>query len=239
LADSEITIEILPSLLEKPAALLLKEFGAGNAAPGSGSAGALMGLLSIKLLFTVRSISMKKESVKNQHSTFKFVEEQLLQIEPRLQELFEKDAREFDEVVKLRIARDISDDPTEKANFSRQANDLLETATENAFEITELSLKLIDYGITIFKEGWPSVRGDSGAAIAVAISGATSGIFISNLNLKTLGTRNYSRSNMQKCNRLMDQLQTKQQQVFQCVADINAEALSAVEADLQLPLVFF
>ena len=113
---------------------------------------------------------------------------------------------------------------------------MLEVATDNAFEITDHSLKLIDLGITIFKEGWAAVRGDSGAAIAVAVSGATSGIFIANLNLKTLGTRNYSQKNLQKCVILMEQLQAKQQQVFQCVADINAEAATAVQNDLQLPL---
>jgi methenyltetrahydrofolate cyclohydrolase len=236
MADVDLETSLAPNLLDKPTGILLKEFGAGNAAPGSGSAGALMGLLSIKLLLTVCKISLKKPALNNRQSTFQFIESQLLEIEPKLQNLFEKDAREFEQVVSLRIARDLADDPLEKSALQRQSNDLLEVATDNAFEITDHSLKLIDLGITIFKEGWAAVRGDSGAAIAVAVSGATSGIFIANLNLKTLGARNYSQKNLQKCVILMEQLQAKQQQVFQCVADINAEAATAVQHDLQLPL---
>jgi methenyltetrahydrofolate cyclohydrolase len=238
MAESGIKIEGLPKLLDKPASTLLADFGAGGAAPGSGSAGALMGLLAIKLLITVCKISLRKTSLASRRSTFEYVVNQLLEIEPRLQELFEKDAREFDRVVKLRVERDLADSSAAKGRLGRQANALLETATDNAFEITDLSLKLIDLGISIFSDGWPAVRGDSGAAIAVAVSSATSGIFIANLNLKTLGTRNYSRTNIDRCNQLMEALQDKQQQVFQCVADINAEAASAVQNDLQLPLEF-
>jgi methenyltetrahydrofolate cyclohydrolase len=43
----------LPAILSRPTSTLLNDFGAGRAAPGSGSASALMALLAIKLLVTV------------------------------------------------------------------------------------------------------------------------------------------------------------------------------------------
>ena len=228
----------IPGLLSKPTSLLLDEFGAGNASPGSGSASALMGLLAIKLLMTVCRKSLAKPKLQDKKMQFQFILEKLNTIEPQLQSLFQKDADEFDEVVKVRIRRDAAEKSTEKAQLTTQANALLEVATDNAFAITDLSLQLIDLGIVAFREGWAHVRGDSGSAISVAVSGAMSGIFIANLNLKTLSTRNYARENMNRCNDLISDLQQKQSRVFACVAAINSEATEAIQSDLQLKLEF-
>jgi methenyltetrahydrofolate cyclohydrolase len=228
----------IPGLLSKPTSLLLEEFGAGNASPGSGSASALMGLLAIKLLMTVCRKSLLKPKLQDKKPRFEFILEQLSIIEPRLQSLFQKDAEEFDEVVRLRLKRDSATTAAEKARLTNQANALLEVATENAFAITELSLQLIDLGIIAFREGWAHVRGDSGSAISVSVSGAMSGIFIVNLNLKTLSTRIYAREQMNRCNNFMESLRRKQSRVFTCVAEINAEATQAIQTDLQLTLEF-
>lgn len=126
----------------------------------------------------------------------------------------------------------------DKGRLTNQANALLEVATENAFAITDLSLQLIDLGIIAFREGWEHVRGDSGSAVSVATSGAMSGIFILNLNLKTLSKRVYAREQMGRCNDFMESLRRKQSRVFACVAEINAEATQAIQNDLQLKLEF-
>ncbi|MEX3693292.1 hypothetical protein AB3X91_39190 [Paraburkholderia sp. BR14263] len=63
-------------------------------------------------------------------------------LESRLRELIEKDAREFDEVVRLRVARNAAGKPEAKSALARQANDLRAVATDNAFRKARLSMSL-------------------------------------------------------------------------------------------------
>lgn len=221
------------TLLARPATELLSDFGAGKASPGSGSAAALMGLLSCKLIITVCVKSLEKDDLIKSHEVFKYIQSQVTTvIEPKLKDLFEKDAKEFEEVVRLRVERDKSTDATEKSNLARQANDLLEVATNNSFEIIEQCFKLVDHGIVVFNSGWHAVRGDSGAAISAAVAGITSGIFISNLNLKALKDRKFAQENIHRCDDLYSQLTQKQSKAFECVTSLNSEAIDAIQLDL-------
>lgn len=220
------------ALLERTTGQLLKDFGSGKASPGSGSAAALMGLLAVKLLVTVCDKSVTKPECKTNEKVLVYVKEQIEAVEPKLIELFEKDARDFDEVVRLRIARDSATSQQEKAKLSRESQDLLETATNNAFEVIELCMKLIDHGVVVFESGWQAVRGDSGAALSAAMAGVMSGIFIANLNIKTLGKRKYASENINRCDALYQELSTKQIKAFSCVTSLNAEAISAVQFEL-------
>ena len=221
------------TLLARPATELLSNFGAGKASPGSGSAAALMGLLSCKLIITVCVKSLEKSDLRKSHETFRYIQSQVTDvIEPKLKDLFEKDAKEFEEVVRLRMARDKSVDVLEKSSLSRQANDLLETATNNSFEIIDQCFKLVDHGIVVFSNGWHAVRGDSGAAISAAVAGVTSGIFISNLNLKALKDRKFALDNIHRCEDLYNQLSQKQSRAFECVTSLNSEAIDAIQLEL-------
>ncbi|MEX3873768.1 hypothetical protein AB3Y02_40265 [Paraburkholderia sp. BR14311] len=56
--------------------------------------------------------------------------------------MIEKDAREFDEVVRLRVARNAAGKPEAKSALARQANDLRAVATDNAFRKARLSMSL-------------------------------------------------------------------------------------------------
>lgn len=216
--------------MERPTGQLLEDFGAGKASPGSGSAAALMGLLATKLLVTVCEKSATKPECNKAALTY--IKEQVQSIEPKLIELFEKDAREFDQVVELRIARDKAKSSQERTKFSRQSQELLETATDNAFQIIENCMKLIDHGIVVFESGWHAVRGDSGAALSASIAGVMSGIFIANLNLKTLKGRNYASENVGRCDQLYKELTAKQTKAFSCVTSLNAEAIAAIQIRL-------
>lgn len=220
-------------LLAKPTTELLSAFGSGKASPGSGSAAALMGLLSSKLILTVCTISQEKPECVKDKKIFDYISDQIRsEIEPKLRELFEKDAKDFDRVVSLRKLRDAATDSKQKAAYSREANELLEVATDYAIEITDLCMRLIDNGVIIFENGWHAVRGDSGAAISSAVSGVMSGIFIISLNLKTLKARKYSQSNMSKCSDLYSTLQSKQAAAFSCITSLNAEAIKAIQLEL-------
>jgi len=222
----------LPSiLLQKPTNELLDAFGAGQASPGSGSAAALMGLLAAKLIVTVCTKSLEKPDCKDEKA-FRYITEQVeKELEPKLKKLFEQDAHDFDQVVALRKQRD-SNDKQEKTALSRRANELLESATDCAIEITDLCMKLIDHGIIVFNTGWHAVRGDSGAAISAAVAGVMSGIFIINLNLKALKERKYAEEKLQKCNELYAGLQNKQASAFGCVTSLNKETIDAIQLEL-------
>lgn len=222
------------SLLHKPTNLLLDDFGAGGASPGSGSAAALMGLLAGKLICTVCKKSKQKPECRDNHAVLVYAEEQITnELIPELERLFQKDANDFEEVVRLRRARDETSDKKEKAKLAREANNLLESATENAMEIVALCSKLIDFGVTAFEAGWHAVRGDSGAAISAAIAGVSSGLFVINLNLKSLKGRNYASNNIRACEKMYQSLQIKQSKAFSCVTSLNNEAVKAIQLELE------
>jgi formiminotetrahydrofolate cyclodeaminase len=192
-----------------------------------------MGLLAAKLLVTVCEKSATKPECKANERVLTYIKEQVQAIEPRLIELFEKDAREFEEVVSRRIARDSAISTQEKSRLSRQSKELLENATDNAFHIIEQCMKLIDHGIVVFESGWHAVRGDSGAALSAAIAGVLSAIFIANLNVKTLKGRKYAADNLERCNDLYKELEAKQAKAVSCVTSLNAEAIASIQLELE------
>ncbi|WP_416311293.1 cyclodeaminase/cyclohydrolase family protein [Pseudomonas sp. W03] len=221
-------------LLERPTNQLLNDFGAGRASPGSGSAAALLGLLAAKMINTVCDISANKAECIDNHKEFGFIKKAVLeQIEPRLKELFELDAKDFERVVELRVLRDKSTDPNEKKRFSTESSDLLEKATDYTFEIADISLRLMRFGITMFEHGWSAIRGDSGVAISSAMASVMSSIFITNLNLKTLKKRKYASDNLKKLQGLQSNLNELQTKAFSCVTAISAESLESIQLELE------
>ncbi|WP_018415373.1 cyclodeaminase/cyclohydrolase family protein [Teredinibacter turnerae] len=221
------------ALLDRPATQLLNDFGAGKASPGSGSAAALLSILSAKMIITVCDISSGKSDCSKSHKEFGYISKQVKdEIEPKLRELFESDARDFETVVVLRVKRDKSTDTTEKSNYSREALDLLQIATDYTFEIADLSLRLMEYGVTIFEHGWHAIRGDSGVAVSAAMSGVMSSIFIINLNLKTLKRRKYAEENLKRCQGLQKRLEVLQTKAFSCVTSISSESLESIQLEL-------
>lgn len=193
-----------------------------------------MGLLAVKLLITVCDKSLTKPECQKNANVLSYIRGQVASIEPHLIDLFETDAREFDQVVALRVARDRAKTTQERASLSRESNELLEKATNNAFAITELCLKLLDHGVVVFESGWHAVRGDSGAAISAAIAGVLSGVFIANLNIKTLKGRKYAADHIVRCSAIYQELKEKQSKAFACVTSLNSEALASIQLPLEV-----
>lgn len=221
-------------LLERPTNQLLNDFGAGRASPGSGSAAALLGLLAAKMINTVCDISSNKPECVESHKEFGFIKNSVIeQIEPRLKQLFELDARDFERVVELRVLRDESTDPAEKAKHSRESSELLEKATDYTFEIADISLRLMRFGITMFEHGWSAIRGDSGVAISSAMASVMSSIFITNLNLKSLKKRKYASENIKKLEELQNRLNELQTKAFSCITAISSESLKSIQLELE------
>lgn len=231
------TQELLPikeELLSRPTNQLLNDFGAGRASPGSGSAAALLSLLSAKMINTVCEISAKKPECEGSKKEFEFIIKTIKdEIEPRLKQLFELDAKDFEEVVRLRVERDKADGQTEKTKYTKKSLDLLETATNYTFEVGEISIRLMGFGVLMFEKGWHAVRGDSGVSLSAAMSGVMSAIFIANLNLKTLKKRKYAKDNMVRCQSLQDSLSRLQAQAFSCVTTISSESISSIQFEFE------
>ncbi|WP_211442733.1 cyclodeaminase/cyclohydrolase family protein [Collimonas humicola] len=220
-------------LLARPAGQLLNDFGAGHASPGSGSAAALLALLAAKMITTVCEISARKPECQKYLRDFGQIVAIIKdEIEPKLRHLFEQDAKDFDKVVGLRIARDEATDQAQKTKLAKESLDLLEVATNYTFEVGDLSVRLMTQGIAMFENGWHAVRGDSGVAISAAMSAVMSSIFIIKLNLKTLKRRNYARSSLERSEELRMRLAELQTQAFKCVAAISTESIESIQLEL-------
>lgn len=217
------------ALLELPANTLLEKFGAGSHAPGSGSAAALMGILSSKLLVTVASLSLQKIQYRDHHAKIAYISDQITtKLEPRFRELFEEDAKVFDTVIKERKARDVATDETVKRRHRESALEHLRTATEIPIDICRQALTLIDHGTAMFDLGFKSARGDTGAAISAAVAAAMSGIFVANLNLKSFRGSDWAQATRQTCDELHRSLQTKQTSAFERVMTLRAEDVTSL-----------
>jgi len=227
--------ELVPNtgLMELPAGKLLDKFGAGAHAPGSGSAAALMGLLSAKLIITVGKLSLQKPKYQKDHSKIKHINQRIENdIEPELRRLFDQDAVIFDEVITLRVARDQAQDKKEKRRLGEKANEKLRVATDIPISICELCIRLIDHGIAMFDMGFQAARGDSGAAVSAAVAGGMAGIFVVSLNLRSFKQSEWAESKRKRLAELQKELEAKQLIAFGRVSHLKAEDVESMSLDL-------
>lgn len=153
---SQASLPFSPStqLMVLPAEQLLERFGGGGHSPGSGSAAALMGLLSAQLILTVCKISQPIEGISQEPNAFAFVRDRVeSRVIPELKRLFQKDAEDFDRVIKMRVARDNEQDAMRKRRLRDQSLRLLEDSTDLVFSVSRLCLQLVDHALTVFDVG--------------------------------------------------------------------------------------
>ena len=101
---------------------LLDKFGAGKHKPGSGSAAALLGLISCKLISTVISLSRGKASYASVESHLTSINDRVAaEIEPALLRLFQSDSDQFDRVISSRQRRNGERDQKRRWTAARQA----------------------------------------------------------------------------------------------------------------------
>lgn len=217
------------ALIELPTSVLLDKFGAGSHKPGSGSAAALMGLLSAKLVVTVASLSVQRLGYRKDHAKIQFAIDSIeQQLEPRLKNLFEHDAVVFDKVIKSRMARDNITDEKEKRRLAHMALENLKEATDIPFDICGICFQLIDYGIAMFDMGFKAARGDTGAAISAAVAGAMACIFVINLNLQSFRGSEWAKERRKRCDELHKVLETKQLAAFERVMTLREEDVASI-----------
>lgn len=216
------------ALIAMPADQLLDKFGAGRHSPGSGSAAALMGLLSAQLSATVYKIAIRRDH--GDIGQFTYLANQVDDvIVPRLKTLFQKDAEVFDDVIRIRTLRDAETDPTVKRRLRERALRLLQEATDVVMEIITICQQLIDYGIIAFDSGMNRVRGDSGSAISVAIAGAMSGCFIMSLNLNSFASGKWASEQREKLARTQTALLEKQAEALARIARLQPSEQSTAQ----------
>jgi formiminotetrahydrofolate cyclodeaminase len=222
------------ALLDLPAGTLLEKFGAGSHSPGSGSAAALMGLLSCRLIMTVAKLSLERDAYRKDHAKIRLLAERIQdQREPALREFFQRDAEAFDRVIQERLARDKAPkDSAERRRHSDHALEHLRVATDIPFQIAETCLTLIDDGTSIFDMGFKAARGDTGAAISAAVAGAMSSVFVINLNLKSFRGSEWATEKRARCDRLQDVLSKKQLEALERVMTLRAEDVGSVGLNL-------
>lgn len=183
-------------LLELPTKDLLEKIGAGNHKPGSGSAAALNGILSCKLILTVIELSLDPKRAKfyGKHSNeFNLIKSKIKEsIGPRLEVLFKEDAVQFDKAIQKRIERDIEQNQLKKNQLQETALKELKQSTELPIEIAYLCVELAKNANIIFNKGFKAARGDAGVALSSALSGLTGCLSIISLNLQSFPKNNWT-----------------------------------------------
>ncbi|RYX80959.1 ImmA/IrrE family metallo-endopeptidase, partial [bacterium] len=176
-------------LLQLPTRHLLNKIGAGSHKPGSGSAAALNGILSCKLLLTVIELTLDSKRAKTYSHCKNELEEFknliVSNISPRLETLFEEDSKQFDKAIQKRKERDEEKNQRLKNGLQEDSFLELRKSTEIPMEIANLCIQLAKYSIVVFDKGFKSARGDSGVALANSLSGITGCISIISLNLQS------------------------------------------------------
>jgi formiminotetrahydrofolate cyclodeaminase len=166
---------------------LLKKFGAGEHKPGSGSAAAFLGLLSINLCQTVISLTQQQPKYANVASVVSAHESRLNDLQAVLEDMFQRDSELFDLTIKLRRERDDLP-PGPSPDRTRVQRDLAKATwkvTDLPLELVRELLELAEIAIDVFKLGFRSARGDSSVAAQAALAGANGALAIVFLNLQS------------------------------------------------------
>ncbi|WP_117879836.1 cyclodeaminase/cyclohydrolase family protein [Aureibaculum luteum] len=184
------------NLLEITTDELLEKFGAGKHKPGSGSAAALQGMLSAKLLTTVISLT----NVTKRQTRYKKALPKLLEMDakiqnhifPELTRLFQEDAVQFDKAITARIERDNEKDVIKSNLLSIKALTELKLSIDIPIEITKLCIELADISDFVFDNAFKGARGDSQVALSGAVAGIAGCLSIIQLNLLSFGSDEYA-----------------------------------------------
>jgi Zn-dependent peptidase ImmA (M78 family)/formiminotetrahydrofolate cyclodeaminase len=184
------------NLLEITTDELLEKFGAGKHKPGSGSAAALQGMLTAKLLTTVISLTNlpKRQNKYGKYlpNLLKMDEKIKKRIFPKLTELFQEDAIQFDKAITARKERDNENDVVKSNLLGKKALKELKGAIDIPIEITKLCIELAEIADYVFDNAFQGARGDSQVALSGAVAGIAGCLSIIQLNLLSFGSDEYS-----------------------------------------------
>jgi len=191
-----------------------------------------MALLSASLISAVAKMTIEKgktpESRERAELMVKNIQGRII---PRLKELFEEDARIFEEVISARKRRDDPALISEKRKNTSEASDLLKKATDVLFEIVDLAFQIMADGVSIWSIGFRPAMGDAGAGISAALATVTTCLLVANVNLRSSRAL-WSRDAKVKCEEVHRRMGDAQDQVFSLIRQSNDETAES----LRLPL---
>ena len=198
-------------LMSLPLKDLLRKFAAGSHKPGSGSAAALLALISAALSKTVIALTVDREryaAVKDE--LVDIANEIETEIEPKLEKAFVDDSLQFGKVIEARKLRDKSESQADWWRRSHDALNELDVASRIALSIAKKSVRLTELSLLVFDKGFQSARGDSEVAIEAALSGATGAISVVYLNLKDFRGESYAKEVLEEASDLADKAEKLQ-----------------------------
>jgi formiminotetrahydrofolate cyclodeaminase len=214
-------------LIKLPTNELLDKFGSGGHKPGSGSAAALLGLISCKLIQTVVTLSSGRDQYKGVEAQLTLANQDVCRdIEPLLLTAVQEDSVQFDKVIIARQLRDAAPkDSKERRQLADNALNELRIATEIPVKIAEICLELAEKAITVFDLGFQAARGDSGVAISSALSGASGSISIIYLNLTSFKGSEWAIQIRHKADELSARTQKLQLELFNRISLLQNEVV--------------
>ncbi|MFC5411785.1 cyclodeaminase/cyclohydrolase family protein [Larkinella bovis] len=215
-------------LLQLPTRYLLNKIGAGNHKPGSGSAAALNGILSCKLLNTVIELTLDPKREKKYYhckKEFEEIRDKITKdIGPRLETLFQEDSIQFDKAIQKRKERDNEQNQKLKNALQEESLRELRLSTEIPIEIANLCIQLAKYSVVVFHKGFKSARGDSGVALGSSLSGLTGCISIISLNLQSFPKSVWTDSIQIQKKKLKDEFDALNKENFTLMNALDEEA---------------
>jgi len=217
-------------LKDLPLEKLLSKFGAGSHKPGSGSAAALLGLLSCKLIKTVISLTLGKTDdagvIRRLNSINDDVESC---IEPKLWRYFQEDSERFHSVIVEKRLRDQEDDQHERWKLADEAIEKLKPATNIPLNIARHCIDLAEHSITVFDDGFKAARGDSEVALDSALSGVTGSLSIVYLNLSNFQGREWETGILKKVKNIEEKAQDLQNELIDRIEILKDKAIKKNE----------
>jgi len=226
-------------LLELKTDELLAQLGGGNHVPGSGSAAALLGLISCKMMQTVVAASRRNRgSIGNNMSQLEYIDKMLMERdEPFFREAVQNDAEQFDLYFRANQEakrKDIND--AERKRLGATALEKLKPATEIPLSIAHQAIETAERGLLVFDLGVRHTRGDSGVAVSAALSSCSGALFIVYLNLLKFREGEWAQKIRSSADELGSRYQRLQIEQFTRTLRIQAEGVSDSPSDPQLNL---
>lgn len=237
LAES-LPVALHDQLMLLPTNQLLQKFGAGNHVPGSGSAAALSGIIACKLCLAVIKFTEERDEYSNIFPRLRYLKQKIYDLEPKLYTAFQQDSEVFDKVITARRIRDAETNTRIRKRLSSQALEKLRDATQIPLDICEVCHEVCESALQLFDTAFQSARGDSGAAVSSALSGAYSSLFICYLNLKQFRTGKWSQDTRERCEILMTRTFQIQRDLFSRVISLRDEGIPMDSLQLQFDFDF-
>lgn len=212
---------------------LLDEFGAGRHKPGSGSAAALLGLLSCKMMHTVIKVTKRNLVSREIFSHLEYIERLLLEKdEPFFRDAVQRDADQFDRYFLANERRRNAKSDSMRRKWRDRARTELMPATEIPLEIASRAAETVERGMLVFDLGAKHARGDSGVAISTALSSCSGALFIVYLNLKDFREGQWALGIRQRADSLTERFNLLQSEQFNRVTKLQAEGLEDPQLEL-------